>query len=176
MTFRQPSAQATNSSQFRPSSQILGGVFLLSILCLASNNQANGQTTRTNRSAAPTTPSLPSSSSTSPNSPCDPSNPTSPCFSAKAPGNPCYSAVGATCSQTATPASTVPQSQPAAASSTQHARAMTADQARAAIEAEGYLKVEQLRKDPEGAWRGKAEINGDSVSVTLHTDGSITKN
>jgi hypothetical protein len=53
---------------------------------------------------------------------------------------------------------------------------MTADQARAAIEAEGYLKVEQLRKDAEGAWRGKAEMNGNSMSVTLHTDGSITKN
>lgn len=167
--------QVSNSCQFRLSRQTLGSVFLLSILCLAFNSQVNGQTTRTNRSAAQTTPSLPSSS-TSPNSPCDPSNPTSPCFSAKAPGNPCYSAVGASCSQTATPNATVLQSQPAAASSAQHARAMTADRARAAIEAEGYLKVEQLRKDAEGAWRGKAEMNGESVSVTLHTNGSITKN
>lgn len=181
MKVKQPSTRgnlvpADNSTRFRLSRQTLGRVFLLAIICLASNSGANGQTTRTNRSAAPTSPSLPSSSSTSPNSPCDASNPTSPCFSAKAPGNPCYSAVGDPCSKTTTPASTVPQSQPAARPSPLQIRAITIDQARAAIEAAGYSKVEQLRKDAEGAWQGNAEMEGNSVSITLHIDGSITKN
>jgi hypothetical protein len=33
-----------------------------------------------------------------------------------------------------------------------------------------------LRKDGEGIWRGTAEINGNSVNVTLHTDGNVTEN
>lgn len=169
-------AQASPFGQPCLSSRSLAGLLLLAVLFAAPTSSAHAQTTRTNRSAAPTTPSLPSSSATSPMSPCDASNPTSPCFSAKAPGNPCYSAVGDPCSKTTTPNSNVSAlPPPPAPPPAQHARAITADQARAAFEDAGYSKVEQLRKDAEGTWRGSAEINGDRANVTLYADGTITK-
>jgi hypothetical protein len=155
---------------------ILAGLLLIFVVFAAPTTNALAQTTRTNRSAAPTTPSLPSSSATSPMSPCDASNPTSPCFSAKAPGNPCYSALGDPCSGTTTPTSNVSVSPPPSARpAAQYTQAITADQARAALEAGGYSKVEQLRKDAAGTWRGKAQINGDRVNVTLYADGTIAK-
>lgn len=182
MTTKQRSVRLRHSRANRGgapcrSSRTLIGLLLSGVLGVTFASDGLAQTTRTNRSAAPTTPSLPSSSSTSPNSPCDASNPTSSCFSARAPGNPCYSAVGDPCSKTTTPASSSLPSQPSSAPPTpaKAIRAITVDQARAAIEAGGYSKVEQLRKDAEGVWRGKAEIDGDSVNVSLRTDGTITK-
>jgi hypothetical protein len=53
-------------------------------------------------------------------------------------------------------------------------RAVTEDQARAQIEANGYSSVSGLRKNTEGIWRGKATKDGLQVNVTLDTKGKVT--
>jgi periplasmic protein CpxP/Spy len=139
---------------------------------------AFAQTTRTSPSAASTVKSIPSSSSTSPNSPCNPTNPTSPCYSANAPHNPCYSAVAPNepCSTTTTPNSQAlpPPPPPVAATTRPTERAVTADQAKSRIEAEGYSNVSDLRKDSKGQWRGKAIKDGLPVEVTIDAAGKLT--
>ena len=139
---------------------------------------AFAQTTRTNRSAASTTSTIPSSSSTSPNSPCASTNPTSPCYAAKSPRNPCFDAAapGKPCSTTTTPNSQNSPVPPPSAAATPPSvvRAVTEDQARAQIEANGYSSVSGLRKDVEGNWRGKAAKDGLQVNVTLDTKGKVT--
>lgn len=162
-------------------------VLAAAALCLICSG-AFGQTTRTSPSAASTTKSIPAASSTSANSPCSNTNPTSPCYSANAPRNPCYSAATPEqpCSTTVTPsspsstdttgysASLPPESATAARHSTE--RAMTADQAKSQIEAEGYSKVSGLQKDTKGIWRGKAMKDGSPTNVTIGVDGKITAN
>jgi hypothetical protein len=51
--------------------------------------------------------------------------------------------------------------------------ALTADQARSQIEAEGYSRVTGLQKNDKGIWLGKAIKDGSAVSVTLDTNGKI---
>jgi hypothetical protein len=154
-------------------------------LCLICSG-AFGQTTRTSPSAASTIKSIPAASSTSANNPCSNTNPTSPCYSANAPRNPCYSAAAPEqpCSTTVTPsspsstdttgysASLPAESATAARHSTE--RAMTADQAKSQIAAEGYSKVSGLQKDAKGIWRGKAMKDGSPTNVTIGVDGKIT--
>lgn len=139
---------------------------------------AFAQTTRTNPSAASTTSTIPSSSSTSSNSPCASTNPTSPCYAAKSPRNPCFDAAapGKPCSTTITPNyQNSPVPPPWAAATPQSVvRAVTEDQARTQIEANGYSSVSGLRKDVEGNWRGKAAKDGLQVNVTLDTKGKVT--
>jgi hypothetical protein len=65
------------------------------------------------------------------------------------------------------PAATAPQSV---------VRAVTEDQAKAQIEANGYSSVSRLRKDAEGTWRGKATKDGLQVDVTLDVKGKVTPN
>lgn len=139
---------------------------------------AFAQTTRTNPSASSTTSTVPSSSSTSPNSPCASTNPTSPCYAARSPRNPCFDAAapGKPCSTTTTPGSVsapVPPSS-AAAAPPSVVRAITEDQARTQIEANGYSSVSRLRKDAEGIWRGKATKDGLQVNVNLDVKGKVT--
>jgi hypothetical protein len=138
---------------------------------------AFAQTTRTNPSAGSTTSTLPSISSTSPNSPCASTNPTSPCYSAKSPRNPCFDAAapGKPCSTTTTPNNlNSPAPPPLAVATPTAVRAVTEDQARAQIEANGYSSVSGLRKNTEGIWRGKATKDGLQVNVTLDTKGNVT--
>jgi len=147
--------------------------------CFVSS--AFGQTTRTSPSASSTAKSIPSSSSTSPSAPCYPMNPTSPCYSANAPRNPCYSAVAPNdpCSTTVTPSSQSgpPPATPAtSAGSKAPFHALTADQAKARIEANGFSNVSELRRDTLGIWRGKAEKDGLMVDVTLDRDGNASSN
>jgi hypothetical protein len=145
---------------------------------------AFGQTTRTSPSSASTTKSIPAASPTSPNSPCSNTNPSSPCYSANAPRNPCYSALtpDQPCSTTVTPnspSSTLPTSPPPAASTAGRRsteRAITADQAKSQIEAQGYANVSGLQKDAKGVWRGKAVKDGVTVNVNLDGNGKITAN
>jgi len=139
---------------------------------------AFAQTTRTNPSAGSTTSTLPSSSSTSPNNPCASTNPTSPCYAAKSPRDPCFDAAapGKPCSTTTTPGSVNSQTPApvAAVAPPSAARAVTEDQAKAQIEANGYSSVSRLRKDAEGTWRGKATKDGLQVNVTLDAKGKVT--
>ena len=141
---------------------------------------AFAQTTRTSPSSSSTTSTIPSSSSTSPNSPCASTNPTSPCYAAKSPRNPCFDAAtpDKPCSTTITPGSvSSPPPPPSAAATPQSVvRAITEDQAKAQIEANGYSSVSRLRKDSEGIWRGKAAKDGLQVDVTLDTKGKVTAN
>jgi hypothetical protein len=66
---------------------------------------------------------------------------------------------------------------PSVATATQAAvRAVTEDQARSKIETKGYSNVSRLRKDVNGTWRGKAEKDGLSVSVTLGANGEVSAN
>jgi hypothetical protein len=139
---------------------------------------ASGQTTSTNPSAASTIPTI-SSSSTSPNSPCYSStNPTSPCYSANAPGNPCYDATNPNkpCSTTTVPYARTSPLPLATTTPEATARALTADQAKAQIEAKGYSSVSGLRKDVKGNWHSKAEKDGIPVAVTLDVNGNVTSN
>jgi hypothetical protein len=141
---------------------------------------ASAQTTRTNPSASSTTSTVPFSSSTSPNSPCASINPTSPCYAAKSPRNPCFDAANPSkpCSTTTTPGSLKPPAPPPSAAAAPQAvvRALTEDQAKAQIEANGYSTVSRLRKDAEGTWRGKAIKDGLQVDVTLDVTGKVTAN
>ena len=153
-------------------------IFLFIAALSLTSNCAFGQTTRTAPATSSTTRSIPSSSSTSPNSPCsNSSNPTSPCYSANAPRNPCYdaSAPNEPCSTTTTPNSqpSPAPSVPAANAPQRTVHALTADQARSQIEAEGYSRVTGLQKTDKGIWRGKAIKDGSTVSVTLDTNGNI---
>ena len=140
---------------------------------------ALAQTTRTSPSASSTIRSIPSSSSTSPNSPCNPTNPTSPCYSANAPHAPCYSAISPNepCSTTTTPSSPpLPQAptQAPSASRLSAGSALTTDQAKSRIEKAGYAGVFGLRKAHNGSWRATAMKDGQTLTVTLHADGTVT--
>ena len=141
---------------------------------------AFAQTTRTNPSASSTTPTVPFSSSTSPNAPCASTNPTSPCYAAKSPRNPCYDAAapGVPCSTTITPSSQIsPAPAPSAAATPQaDVRAITKDQAKAQIEANGFSSVSGLRKDAAGVWHARAAKDGLQVDVTLDVKGKVTSN
>ncbi len=151
-------------------------IFVATAILLIMSDYASGQTTRTNPSAASTYRTIPSSS-TSPNSPCSSStNPTSPCYSANAPRNPCYDATrpNEPCSTTTTPNSQTSPSLPTAATSQASVHALTADQAKAQIEAKGYSSVTGLRKDVKGIWHGKAEKDGVPANVALDANGNVT--
>ena len=140
-------------------------LFTAAVLALISGC-AFGQTTRTSPFSSATSKSIPSSSSTSPNSPCVSTKPSSPCYSAVAPDEPC--------STTITP-NTNPPSAPAAATirrSTVHA--ITEDQAKSQIEAQGYPGISGLRKDAKGLWRGTVVRDGSTVNVTLDEKGNVT--
>lgn len=49
----------------------------------------------------------------------------------------------------------------------------TEGQAKSRIEAKGYTKVTNLKKDDSGVWRGKATKDGKSVDVSLDFQGNV---
>jgi hypothetical protein len=49
----------------------------------------------------------------------------------------------------------------------------TEGQAKSKIEAAGYAKVTDLKKDDNGVWRGKATKGGSSVPVSLDFEGNV---
>jgi protein CpxP len=53
------------------------------------------------------------------------------------------------------------------------ANSFTEAQARSRIEAQGFGNVAELRKDDQGIWRGKAQRDGKSVSVSIDYKGTI---
>lgn len=69
------------------------------------------------------------------------------------------------------------ESAPAAATATAPAagaNSFTEGQARNRIEAAGFTGVDQLQKDDQGIWRGRAQRNGQQVSVSLDYQGNVT--
>ena len=49
----------------------------------------------------------------------------------------------------------------------------TEGQAQSKIEAAGYTKVTDLKKDDNGVWRGKASKGGSSTSVSVDFEGNV---
>ena len=146
-----------------------------SVLLVVSGH-ALAQTTRTTASSSATTSTVPSSTSTSPNSPCNASNPTSSCYSTRAPRLPCYSATGPDerCADVTTPSAPAQSSGQTPVAARTSDRAFTEDQAIAKLQARGFSNVSQLKKDYQGRWRGKADKDGTTLSVTLAPNGDIT--
>jgi hypothetical protein len=56
------------------------------------------------------------------------------------------------------------------------ANSFTEGQAKARIEEKGFSKVSDLKKDDTGIWRGRAEKDGKTVSVSLDFQGNIFAN
>jgi hypothetical protein len=54
------------------------------------------------------------------------------------------------------------------------ANSFTEGQARSRIEAAGFSGVDDLKKDDQGIWRGRAMRNGQQVSVGLDFQGNVT--
>ncbi|MES2471558.1 MAG: hypothetical protein V4601_01830 [Pseudomonadota bacterium] len=53
------------------------------------------------------------------------------------------------------------------------ANSFTMDEARMHIEAKGFTKVNGLKKDSSGVWRGKAMKGGKAVPVSLDYQGNV---
>ena len=49
----------------------------------------------------------------------------------------------------------------------------TEGQAQSKIEAAGYTKVSDLKKDDNGVWRGKASKGGSSMPVSVDFEGNV---
>ena len=54
------------------------------------------------------------------------------------------------------------------------ANSFTEGQARSRIEAAGFTGVDGLQKDDQGIWRGRAQRNGQQVSVSLDFQGNVS--
>jgi hypothetical protein len=54
------------------------------------------------------------------------------------------------------------------------ANSFTEGQARSRIEAAGFSGVDDLKKDDQGIWRGRATRNGQQVTVSLDYQGNVT--
>ena len=81
----------------------------------------------------------------------------------------------ATAPSTATspPAARAPAAPPAMGAAPAPTAAMTEDQARAAIAAAGYTKVDGLMRDSSGHWRGQATREGKVVAVMIDPQGRV---
>jgi len=53
------------------------------------------------------------------------------------------------------------------------ANSFTMGEAKSHIEARGFTRVSDLKKDADGIWRGKAMKNGTSVPVSLDYQGNV---
>ena len=123
---------------------------------------AFAQTQPTRPSAYPTAPTMPSAFATAPLNPCRSSfNPTSPCYTGTR--YPSYTAIGPP-----------DYSNPTKQQASPGADSLNEDEAKARIEAKGYLAVSGLQKDDRGIWRGKATMkDGTPVAVILDLEGNI---
>ena len=73
-----------------------------------------------------------------------------------------------------TPAVNTPNTPPNPGAPAAGANSFTEGQAKSRIEANGFANVNDLRKDDQGVWRGKAMKDGKSVNVSLDFQGNIT--
>jgi hypothetical protein len=99
---------------------------------------------------------------------------------AQAPQTPTKQAPAAKSNPTVPPAAEGPGNQAVktndrntAAAPVAGANSFTEGEAKARIESRGFTNVNQLRKDDQGIWRGKAQRNGASVDVALDFQGNV---
>ncbi|MBL6076643.1 hypothetical protein JMJ56_01415 [Belnapia sp. T18] len=97
---------------------------------------------------------------------------------ATAPGATAPSATGANAPSARTestpPAVTTDNGTRTATNPAAGANSFTEGQARSRIEAAGFSGVDNLQKDDQGIWRGRATRNGQQVSVSLDFQGNVT--
>ena len=65
---------------------------------------------------------------------------------------------------------------PQPSSPVEGANSFTEGQAKARIEEKGFSNVSDLKKDDAGIWRGRAQKDGKTVSVSLDFQGNIFSN
>jgi opacity protein-like surface antigen len=53
------------------------------------------------------------------------------------------------------------------------ANSFTMGEAKSQLEAKGYTQVRQLKKDPNGVWRGMAMKDGQTVPVSVDYQGNV---
>jgi hypothetical protein len=72
-----------------------------------------------------------------------------------------------------TPAVNSPNSPPNPGAPVAGANSFTEGQARSRIEDKGFKNVQDLKKDASGVWRGKADQNGNTVTVSVDFQGNV---
>ena len=72
-----------------------------------------------------------------------------------------------------TPAINRPNSPPNPGAPAAGANSFTEGQAKSRIEDKGFKNVQDLQKDGAGVWRGKAEQNGKTVTVSVDFQGNV---
>lgn len=72
-----------------------------------------------------------------------------------------------------TPAVNNPNSPPNPGVPVAGANSFTEGQARSRIEEKGFNNVQDLKKDESGVWRGKADQNGKTVTVSVDFQGNV---
>ena len=72
-----------------------------------------------------------------------------------------------------TPAVNSPNSPPNPGAPVAGANSFTEGQAKSRIEEKGFKNVSDLKKDDAGVWRGKADQNGKTVTVSVDFQGNV---
>ena len=72
------------------------------------------------------------------------------------------------------PAATIDNGTRTTATPAAGANSFTEAQAKSRIEAAGFTGLDQLQKDDQGIWRGRAQRNGQQVSVSLDYQGNVS--
>lgn len=72
-----------------------------------------------------------------------------------------------------TPAVNSPNSPPNPGAPVAGANSFTEGQAKSRIEAKGFSKVTDLKKDDAGVWRGKASKGTETVNVSVDFQGNV---
>jgi hypothetical protein len=72
-----------------------------------------------------------------------------------------------------TPAVNSPNSPPHPGAPVAGANSFTEGQAKSRIEEKGFKNVHELKKDDAGVWRGKADQNGKTVTVSVDFQGNV---
>ena len=73
-----------------------------------------------------------------------------------------------------TPAVVTPNSPPIPGAPAAGANSFTEGQAKSRLESSGYSSVNNLAKDKDGVWRGKASKGGQNVNVSVDYQGNVT--
>jgi hypothetical protein len=72
-----------------------------------------------------------------------------------------------------TPTINSPNSPPNPGAPVAGANSFTEGQAKSRIEEKGFKNVSDLKKDDAGVWRGKADQNGKTVTVSVDFQGNV---
>ena len=117
-------------------------------------------------------PSQPDRTTTTPGMTTAPGATTTP--GTMAPGARTGTATTAPRTDTTPPAATIDNGTRTSAAPAAGANSFTEAQAKNRIEAAGFTGVDQLQKDDQGIWRGRAQRNGQQVSVSLDYQGNVS--